>query len=130
MTQKKLEQISKRWQKLLSLQDWEINIRLAEPDKILDRSLGQARINLKRKIAHIAVLDPKFLSSLESKRAEAEIEDTVVHELIHCLIEPYAPNDWDSLSGVLAEQSIDAIARAFVKLDKEKAPVKKKRARR
>ena len=108
MAQKKLQykKLLSFWKKLLRLQDWEIEVKEMIPDAEQEH-VGEVAFVLERKYAQISLLSPQA--------TDEDIEDTLVHELIHIHLAPFWPEE-DAQKVVLAEQAVDSLARAFVAL--------------
>lgn len=119
ITQKRLEALLAEWQPRLGLADWEIRIRLCTATEMGgNAALGLCEHNLKRRVATIKVLAPQDWPRGDSETDEEiadEIEDTVIHECLHCHFAPFEASDSDSPQGIAQEQAIDALARAFVR---------------
>lgn len=113
MTHKQLQSLLREWQKTLRLQDWNVTAKFVSGGKIdPPGNIGVAITTLTQKSAKIQIL----------KQGDDRLEDphdqelTLVHELLHLHVAPFAPDNWDTPVGVAAEQAIDLIAEALVKL--------------
>ena len=111
---KNLSKITAKWQKVLRLRDWEIDINFyrARDFSNLD-ALGECVFNINSKEASIKILDPIDFET------EYDIEEVVVHELLHLHFAQWtAANNYEC--PISAEQGIDAIAQALTKLEKKR----------
>ena len=107
-----LTKLASKWQKLLRLQDWEVNIdyyrarEFTNPD-----ALGECSFNLNSREGFIKILHPTDYDG------EYDLEWVVVHELLHLHFA-----DWTAKNNhecpVSGEQAIDAIAQTLSKLNK------------
>lgn len=105
-----------RWQGLLRLRDWQLDVRyvtdLAAPDGSPCFGLCSRFVDAKR--ARILIRDPETSAALSDSH---DIEDTVVHELLHLHFAPLAE---DTPAGIAAEeQAVWAISGAFTALGKD-----------
>lgn len=134
MTQRKLEAWLAKWQPRLGLADWETRIKLCSAAEMGgNAALGTCEVNLKRRLATIRILAVRDWPRGESMTAEEidrEMEDTVVHECIHCHFAPFEASDWDSPAGIAMEQAIDALARAFIRTERQRPATVRKQKRR
>lgn len=116
LTQKQLDVWLKRWQPLLKLADWRIIIQLRRHFAMGEDTDGQSAFTLTKRWAHIVICDP------DDKHPDSpwspDPEQVVVHELLHCHFEPFFPEDRESMEYKSAEQAVDALAWAFVELDR------------
>jgi hypothetical protein len=109
-----LKRLCETWQKLLRLSDWNIKIRYARSREMLDEesaSIGWGRctLNENHKRAEVLVLHPDDYMDDEGRM---EIEQTVVHELLHVSLHGIAGHD-DVVERV-EEQHINLIAELLV----------------
>ncbi|HWD38862.1 MAG TPA: hypothetical protein VG944_08445 [Fimbriimonas sp.] len=109
-TQEELDHAIAVWKERLNLRDWEVRGRLVVPD-LLEGSKGKINVNTLQKIATMNVLDPK-VAGFED-RWNYDPERSVVHELIHCHMEMFWPEDDDTKHHV-AEQAVDLLTRALL----------------
>jgi hypothetical protein len=86
-TEAELRKLCRRWQQMLRLQDWKIEIQYARIREMLHNddiggviSWGRCSINDNHKRAKVYVLHP---DDYEDDLGREEIEETVVHELLH-----------------------------------------------
>lgn len=70
------------WQKLLSLQDWEIVVRICAPDDMDNKEVqGEVEYQAHKKAAVVRLLDPRDYPPNPSW--PQDMERTLVHELVH-----------------------------------------------
>lgn len=113
-----LKRICRFYQKLLRLQDWNIEIRYCKPTE-LSNSIAAAEnsFDLHHKESRIQIIHPDH-----GVGDVVDIERTVVHELVHLLVSPaiiraVGSDKWMEISGSDAEETaITMIADALVKL--------------
>ena len=107
-----LERMAAKWQKLLRLQDWEVNIDYYRAREFANAdALGECSFNLNSREGFIKILHPT------DYEGTYDVEWVVVHELLHLHFA-----DWTNKTGdacpVSGEQAIDAIAQTLSKLNK------------
>ena len=108
------------WQKLLHLQDWNLDVRVSRQWEMDDAStLAQCSWYIHRKDAVIRVLHPSDLPGIGSKFIKGEENDydiSLVHELLHLHFAPITRLHKEESYEIYEEQAINAISRAFVEL--------------
>jgi hypothetical protein len=112
------------WQKRLRLQDWKVKVEYVRDHQLPD-CLGQViRWNLDNRTAVIQLVEPGTFSMKDYPYGEFDLEDTLVHELLHLYTEGIlgrgagASIDRDSAQNHFAEQMTDAVAAALVALSR------------
>jgi hypothetical protein len=120
-----LEQLQERchwWQRLLRLQDWEIDLRLVRTSEMGDQgNAGECHSFMLKKKAVVLILcaeDARLALAPSIFRPALDMEYTLVHELLHLAFNPITLTTVkrDSQEAVAEEQAIDALASAYVKL--------------
>lgn len=110
------------WQRILYLQDWTVELRVARQWEMADsKTLAQCDWYLQRKDAIIRVLHPDDLagvSQLFLQGEETDYDISIVHELLHLHFAPIH-RDGDE---TFHEQAINAISRGMVKVWREDNP--------
>jgi hypothetical protein len=110
------------WQKLLYLQDWNIDLRVSRQWEMSDHTtVAQIEWFLHRKDAILRVVHPTDLPGLAHhfiNDEEADYDISIVHELLHLHFAPLHTKDTE----IPEEQAINAISRAFVKLYRVPTP--------
>lgn len=123
-TLEEAEALIKHWQPLLGLTEWKIKIELI-PGKKLDNSKHTAEcwMNFDHKYATI-----KLANDIEIEEyARPDLldwEQTIVHELVHCLIDPvlqYADNG-NPIHTMIYEQLINSLSWSFINLERKNGP--------
>ena len=108
------------WQKRLQLQDWSIKVEITRPSDLRQGTLGNVHWDPEKKTARIRVLSvADYQTSYE--RALADMEDTIVHELIHlrlASIWQYTPNRTEQ-SRAAEEDAVVRIAQTLLQLDRK-----------
>ncbi len=116
MTQRKLDNTLRRWQKRLRLQDYDISVEFADAATMDGGdAVGMCHIDWQNGTARIRVLRPEAIEH------EAEhfhnVEMTIVHELIHFLLHPIIkPNKQGTLAHAVEEQVVEKIAKGLLNL--------------
>jgi hypothetical protein len=118
VSQRKLTSWRREWQKRLHLLDWKIECSFADLEflkEITDIAcpIGACEHFAETKAARIWVLQPSEWQKEPDER-EQDIEDTVVHELLHC---QFAPFKYESdIERLYIEQTIEALTAALLEL--------------
>lgn len=119
ISQRKLDDLRREWQKTLRLQDWKITSKLVTAVELgeEDDAVGRNYINLNAKHANIQVLAPEAADEERLERSK-DVEDTLVHELIHCHFQPF----WTDKEPMctLQEQAIETLTGALLQLKRKK----------
>ncbi|MBV8896616.1 MAG: M48 family metallopeptidase [Acidobacteriaceae bacterium] len=102
------------WRKRLSLEDWEISTLLVRSTELKPDTLGNLRWNSGSKTATIRVLAPVDYD-LPAWEIPADIEYTVVHELVHLQL-AVLPHEAGMKN--VEEQVVNRIAEALLALEK------------
>lgn len=104
------------WQKRLDLADWNITINVARSTELKPRTLGNIHWDADKKKAVIKVLDPADYN-MPLPEMLADLEFTVVHELIHLELSSLPRSE---ASRSEEEQAVNQIARALLALDRKR----------
>ena len=115
MTQQELEVLCREWQKRLGLGHWNITIKYKRRDEMEVQGCGCCFWTFRIETATIQILDPVDYYGFD---VEFDIEETVVHELLHILFIASMPKDGTTKFD-LFEQSIDRMARVLVALKRQ-----------
>lgn len=92
VSQKKLDHTVARWQAVLQLQDWHVFVRAARIDELTPGTAGDSGTFTSTQRVMIRVLDPRDYAELSRREGTPvkvgravweDIEDTIVHELVH-----------------------------------------------
>lgn len=110
---KKTLALCRKWQKRLRLLDWDIEFRYAKPSELPHATdMGCVTLAVQHR-------DAKILLLAQSKRGKTDqrIEHTIVHELIHVMLEPLIVNcDFGKDGNILDEQVVNALSNALTKM--------------
>jgi len=123
------EKCVKKWQKNLRLEDFDVVISLK---RFVDLNLGDStasiRVNEWHKCATIYLLDPidYILSNYADMIWGYDMEDGIVHELLHIPMFPYTPEDKETLEYTALEVCISTMANALLNLDRARCVHKKR----
>lgn len=108
------------WQRVLRLQDWDIRLRIAREREFEQRGRSaEVHIDVESKRAVVLLLDPQDYP--EHDLWPQDHERSLVHELVHLHVEPFAPDNRDGLEVTAMEQAINALADALVSLRRRAA---------
>jgi len=106
------------WQKRLNLEDWKITVEMARSSALKPKTLGNIHWDLDKKTAVIHVMDPADYR-LPFHDMLADMEFTVVHELIHLELSPVlAPLSRNDANRREEEHAVNHMADALLKLDR------------
>lgn len=104
-----LKQKCAEWQKILRLQDWIVDVKICrERDMKLNDCYAECELNLKKKMAHIRILDPIDFPPDD----EQDMELSLVHELLHLHFSPLSVDGKD----IEEEQAIEAISQGLLRV--------------
>jgi hypothetical protein len=118
ISQRKLTSIKREWQKLLRLQDWKIKIRFATDEELEEatgvEAVGACHSSPETREAQILIAD---VSVLEEGDRQRDVENTIVHELLHVHFAPFQ-SDHEAVK-LQHEQAIEPITDALLKLKRK-----------
>lgn len=111
------QELLKKWQKRLGLQDWTIKLCTnCRPEEMAVREVtGCAEWSEAIKVAKIEILDPLYYGDCI---IPFNFEKTLVHELLHLKMSFWC-QDTDDVEDRVMHQIIDDLARAFTVKDSE-----------
>ncbi len=113
---KTLERWKREWQSILRLDDWVITIKFVRKDDMPEEDVqGHVKWNYHAKTAWIRVLDPRDYTG----DGVQDIEDTVVHELVHLHLAPWETGE-GTAEYALQEQAIELITGALLAVKRRK----------
>ena len=110
MDEHELKELCAYWQKVLRLQDWDVNIKIARVFEMHEDGIGEINMVMSLKKAFIQILDTNDSAPDEDK----DIELTLVHELVHLHLAEWS--EQESGMPVSGEQAVDLLAKALVQL--------------
>jgi hypothetical protein len=115
-----LQQDLDYWQKVLRLQDWDVEVNVVRArDMTLENSAAAVTWVLPKRMASVTIMDP--IDYPPGLMGEQDQEVSLVHELLHLHYAPFDETEKGSLPEVMLEQSIEAISRALVLLKRQAA---------
>lgn len=98
LTQKMLDALAEHWKHVLQLDDWQVSVQAIPLPEMHQGAYGMSEVIAEVQVLHIYVLRPEDYKTLAArehlveKRGKAitkDIEDTVVHELLHLRLRVY-----------------------------------------
>jgi len=101
------------WQKVLRLQDWDLEVDIVRDRDMPECCNGHLAINVQWKLATISIL-----AGVDRVRRDIGVEEVdLVHELLHVVFHNLHPdNGGVSLTHDLFEQGLNLVAEALVGL--------------
>jgi len=103
-----------RWQSVLRLRDWDIELRFVRQHDLPTDAVGGVTWGLNARMATVSLLDPVDADP-EAPESIRDSEATLVHELVHVVLARVSSTETDRIS---YEQGIDALARALLGLER------------
>lgn len=104
------------WQRRLKLEDWKISVTMSRRTDLKPRTLGGIRWDKRKKSAVMAVLDPSEYR-LSFEEMLADIEFTIVHELVHLELASLPRSEASRSS---EERAVNQITEALLGLARER----------
>jgi hypothetical protein len=101
LTQKQLDKMAAKWQHVLQLDDWRIYATAVRIDSLHPGVAGESQQDKALQILLLHVLDPRDYAELARREEDVpkagkeiieDIEDTVLHELMHLRLAPLRPD--------------------------------------
>lgn len=121
MNEAELKELCVLWQKRLRLQDWNVRLEVVSA-RDLDGGFANCRMVLREKSALIRIVDPADSTSADTEVVgERDVEEDVIHELLHLHAEPFSPDDHDSTDYEAIEQAVGVLANSIVRIAREDA---------
>lgn len=109
MTKEELKKKCAEWQKILRLQDWNVEVRMSRMSEMSDRdNLAECEYNQAKHSAIIRIIEPADYKD----PIPQDIEFLLVHELLHLHIAPF----YDDEKIIEIERAINLIASGLVGL--------------
>jgi hypothetical protein len=112
VTISQVEQWLHTWQARLALTDWKVEVRIVRAADLNPDTLGHLKWNAGDHTASIKVLSPQDYD-LAPDEIPADMERTVVHELVHLQLSVLPRNG----SKITEEQVVNKITEALLRLD-------------
>ncbi len=121
MTDAELQELCQKWQRVLRLQDWRINVKFVDTEHIPDNALGACKVFADSKLALIKLSRPEAIDKTDGFSAAFpymdDTERTLVHELLHIHLDGLFDGEADKLKQTMKEQAIEAITDGLIGLD-------------
>jgi hypothetical protein len=112
-----LRNLCTEWQNRLGLAHWRIDIRFGRRDEFENGVIANVTQQVEFERAVIKILESYQHSSLFSQ----DIEQSIVHELLHIVFATLDPEDgYYGVQKVLSEQVINRLAQVLVDLKRER----------
>lgn len=127
LSQKQLDRWVSHWQHILTLDDYRITVQAAPLEEFKPGTIGESRTQTAMKRLDIRVLRPEDYRKVadgspsvptEDAAVRRDIEDTIVHELVHLRLRELvqaAPNDIPAAE----ELAVDRITKALLAASKK-----------
>src|SRR5574343_257888 len=115
MKQKELDSLLKKWQEILSLQDWTIKVRLVDIIGEDDDCLGICDSRLENKTAVIIIKNE--IKPAKGKLVVSDYEHCLVHELLHLIFAWF--DSQEKVKHLLVEQYVAILANGLISLDRK-----------
>jgi hypothetical protein len=112
VTNSQVEQWLRTWQARLALTDWKVDAHIVRAADLNPDTLGHLKWNASDHTASIKVLSPLDYD-LPADQIPADMERTVVHELVHLQLSVLPRNG----SKITEEQVVNKITEALLQLD-------------
>ena len=112
VTQAQVDRWLQIWQKRLALADWKVQANIVRQADLNPDTLGNLKWSSKDHTASIKVLDPRDYD-MPAQQIPADIERTVVHELVHLELSVLPRNG----SRKVEEQVVNRVTEALLGLD-------------
>jgi hypothetical protein len=110
--EKSLSQWCRWWRDALGMSDWVLDVRFARLSE-LDGAYGRSSYKSSMKSANICLI-----ANIDADDADHnfDIEQTLVHELLHCKLWHFNRDGAGEVESILEEQVIDTLAWSCVNL--------------
>ncbi|WP_433956986.1 hypothetical protein [Cytobacillus horneckiae] len=114
LTEEQLREKLKYWVKILRLQDWIIEVKIARGKDMLENASACVNWTLSKKMASIKVLDP--IDYPDDVMGERDMENDLVHELLHLHLAPINDyfNNNNDFYNTFEEQAIESITSGLI----------------
>ena len=119
MNQRWLDRRLRYWQRILRLQDWNINGRVEGFRGMpTQEDAGTCNVDFELKEALIRIMDPVDHNPNWIQPFQ-DVETTLVHELLEIHFDPFKNSDKKTLEHKIQEQVIESLAKALVELERK-----------
>jgi hypothetical protein len=116
LTTKELKRLCCKWQARLRLSDWDVWVRFAKRDEHED-TWGIIFPQNTTKEAVVIIQNPRYIKNLGPDAYQADVEVTLVHELLHMHFAPLNHTS-GSHKEVIEEVIVSHMAQLLVALDR------------
>jgi hypothetical protein len=107
------------WAELLHLTEWNIRFSYAEPHE-LGEAWADADFDPYHRTANIRILAPAWAHLQKWPVPEYSVDFSLVHELVHLLLEPCGVNDTSTEQQLITlEQLVNRITETVISLESE-----------
>lgn len=124
MKKSELEELLRRYQKRLRLQDWDIDLKIRRLSEMEIGLVATIDWEIEHKTATISMLDPRRRKEHYDGASE---EHLLVHELLHLHFIPFRPPATDVARKLQMEQAINMITKALLDGDPPRRPQKREK---
>ncbi len=119
MTPNELTERGQYWADILGLTEWNIRFSFADPHELGD-AWADADFDVFHRTAVVRILAPRFAHLQKWPTPEYSIDFSLVHELVHLLLEPVGCNATESeLELIQLEQLVNRITTTVILLESE-----------
>ena len=113
-TKSRLTKCGKYWQKILRLQDWDVEFKWAKSDDLMlgvDNEYGEGELHPEYKKVHISIVHPSDYTETETQ----DIELAILHEVYHSHLAVFSSMYDPGTPGyILIEQIINATSKVIL----------------
>ena len=110
-----LKERLKYWQHALRLDFWDITIKIGRMANMVIKGVdGEITYSLPNAEADITILNP---IDYNDSAFPQDMEETLVHELLHLHMATFEPADAEKVNSMLWERTIDQLAKVMVHLN-------------
>jgi len=112
MSNEDLQDLCRKWQRTLRLQDWFVTVSYARFRELTDGAQANVAINFEKRAAQIRIMEPSDYPTTDII-APQDIEQALVHELLHLHFASF-DDKISEFERTAEEQVLNALAAAFV----------------
>lgn len=118
LTEKELNDLCRSYQKLLRVQDWQIEVKIVGAHTLGEDVEGDFRASLNTMSAVIRICSPETFQS-DPVSPVLNMRRILIHEMIHIVFSTLGPNEKDEVKYSVWESGIDRIATTIYGLTKD-----------
>lgn len=123
MTDAELKKLCRKWQKILRMLDWEIDVRFGSAAEI-DNQSAKVKVYAEGRQAVVRICPVEGFDMTDDHMlafpSATDPEAALVHELLHIPFHNVIEKEPNEHEGVMQEQAIEQLARAFIDLSRSK----------